>query len=181
MSKEGRRYWTDESFITKFTNGKAIVRNVRVSQNFGECLHVPDTNYILVKVIPPFNENRKSQIYLYQQYYLNLFLFLCYFPLDYVEDIFQTFLTSTKDELKGASDKLKDITPSPMNTMLEKESKSTAVQKKMERSKKNTENVPPYNTRYQQPHYHDIYFGLAYQIHISCACNVYHRYAILYN
>lgn len=56
---------------------------------------------------------------------------------------FQTFLTSTKDELKGASDKLKDITPSPMNTMLEKESKSTAVQKKMQRSKKITENVPP--------------------------------------
>ena len=60
-----------------------------------------------------------------------------------MEDIFQTYLTSTKDELKGVADKLKDITPSPMNTMLEKESKSTAVQKKMERSKKITENVPP--------------------------------------
>ena len=56
--------------------------------------------------------------------------------------IFQTHLTSTKDELKGAADKFKDITPSPMNTMLEKESKSTAVQEKMERSKI-TENVSP--------------------------------------
>ena len=60
-----------------------------------------------------------------------------------MEEIFQTFLTATNDELKGAADKLKDMTPSPMNTMLEKESRSSAVKKKIERSKKITEDVPP--------------------------------------
>lgn len=60
-----------------------------------------------------------------------------------MEEIFQTFLTATKEELKGAADKLKDMTPPPMNTMLEKESRSSAVKKKIDRSKKTTENVPP--------------------------------------
>ena len=60
-----------------------------------------------------------------------------------MEDIFQTFLTATKEELKGAADKLKDMTPPPMNTMLEKESRSSAMEKKIDRSKKITENVPP--------------------------------------
>ena len=39
-----------------------------------------------------------------------------------MEGIFETFMTATKDELKGAVDKLKDMTPAPMNMMLEKES-----------------------------------------------------------
>lgn len=52
-------------------------------------------------------------------------------------------MTATKEELKGAADKLKDMTPSPMNTMLEKESRSSAVKKKIDRSNKITENVPP--------------------------------------
>ena len=60
-----------------------------------------------------------------------------------MEDIFQTFLTATKEELKGAADKLKDMAPPPMNTMLEKESRSSAMKKKIDRSKKITENVPP--------------------------------------
>ena len=60
-----------------------------------------------------------------------------------MEEIFQTFLAATSEELKGAKDKLKDMTPSPMNTMLEKESKSDAVKKKIDRSKKTVENVPP--------------------------------------
>lgn len=99
-----------------------------------------------------------------------------------MEDIFQMFLTSTKDELKGASDKLKDITPSPMNTMLEKESKSTAVQKKMERSKKITENVAP-TTPGISSH---IIMTYILVLCIKCIFHVhvmyiYHRYAILYN
>lgn len=87
---------TEQIKITypKFKNGEAVVRNVRVSQNF-----------------------------------------------DYVEEIFQTFMTATKEELKGAAQKLKDMIPSPMNTM--RESRSSAVKKKIDRSTKITENVPP--------------------------------------
>lgn len=68
-----------------------------------------------------------------------------------MEEIFETFMTAINEELKGAADKLKDMTPSPMNTMLEKESHSSAVKKKIDESNKITENVPPYHTRYQQP------------------------------
>jgi len=56
------------------------------------------------------------------------------YNVDYVEEIFQTFLTATKEELKGAADKLKDMAPAPMNTMLEKESRSSAMKKKIDRS-----------------------------------------------
>ena len=72
---------------------------------------------------------------------LNTFIF--HFLLDYVEDIFQTFIMATSEELKGASDKIGEMTPSPMNTMLEKESRSVAVKKKVDRSKKIVEDVPP--------------------------------------
>ena len=60
-----------------------------------------------------------------------------------MEEIFQTFLTATSEELKGAADKLKEMTPSPMNSMLEKEPISDAIKKRNDRSKKIVEDVPP--------------------------------------
>ncbi|XP_020624355.1 uncharacterized protein LOC110061837, partial [Orbicella faveolata] len=62
---------------------------------------------------------------------------------DYVEEIFQTFLSASNDDLKGAAAKLKQITPLPMNSMLERESKTDAIKKKTDRSKKVVEDVPP--------------------------------------
>ena len=61
--------------------------------------------------------------------------------LDYVEEIFQTFLGASSDALKGAVAKLKELTPLPMNSMLQRESKTDAVKKKTDRSKKVV--VPP--------------------------------------
>lgn len=63
--------------------------------------------------------------------------------VDYVEEIFQTFLSASNDDLKGAAAKLKQITPLPMNSMLERESKTDAIKKKTDRSKKIVEDVPP--------------------------------------
>lgn len=63
--------------------------------------------------------------------------------VDYVEEIFQTFLSASNDDLKGAAAKLKQITPLPMNSMLERESKTDAIKKKTDRSKKVVEDVPP--------------------------------------
>ena len=60
-----------------------------------------------------------------------------------MEEIFQTYLTATNDDFNGAAGKLKEMTPSPMNTMLEKETKSDAIKKKQERRKKVVEDVPP--------------------------------------
>ena len=62
---------------------------------------------------------------------------------DYVEGSFQTFWKVTDEERKNAVKKLKEITPAPMNTMLEKEAKEDALQKKRQRSNLVTKEVPP--------------------------------------
>ena len=63
--------------------------------------------------------------------------------LEYVEEIFQTFLSASSDDLKRAIAKLKELTPLPMNSMLQRESKTDAVKKKSDRSKRVVEDVPP--------------------------------------
>ena len=63
--------------------------------------------------------------------------------LDYVEEIFQTFLMAFTDDLNEAASKLKEMTPLPMNSMLDMESKADALKKKNDRSKKVVEDVPP--------------------------------------
>ena len=50
----------------------------------------------------------------------------------YVDEIFQTLLKATKEELSDASQYLKEITPPPMNTMPEKKSREHAFKKKSE-------------------------------------------------
>lgn len=62
---------------------------------------------------------------------------------DYVEEIFQTFMKASKDNLKDAATKLQEKTPAPMNTMLEKQPRAEALQKRAERSKMVTKDVPP--------------------------------------
>ena len=63
---------------------------------------------------------------------------------DYVEEIFQTFLNASKDELINAAAKLNEKTPAPMNTMLEKQSRDEAIKKKEEeRSQMVVKDVPP--------------------------------------
>lgn len=43
------------------------------------------------------------------------------FTLDYVEEIFQTYLKASKGDLRDAVQKLKEKSPAPMNEMLQKE------------------------------------------------------------
>lgn len=62
---------------------------------------------------------------------------------DYVEEIFQTFLSASSDDLKRAIATLKELSPLPMNSMLQRESKTDAVKKKTDRSKRVVEDVPP--------------------------------------
>ena len=50
---------------------------------------------------------------------------------------------TSNDELEVAAKELKDITPPPMNTMMEKQSRSDALEKRAARSKLTTQNVPP--------------------------------------
>ena len=65
---------------------------------------------------------------------------------DYVEDIYQTYLSSSKDELSDAVSKLQNMTPAPMNTMLEKQSREEAIAKRAKRAKIVVEDVPPTST-----------------------------------
>lgn len=62
---------------------------------------------------------------------------------DYVEEIFQTFMNATKEEMTTATTELRDKTPAAMNTMLEKQSRDEAIKKKEERSKMVVKDVPP--------------------------------------
>ncbi|CAB3991429.1 Hypothetical predicted protein [Paramuricea clavata] len=49
---------------------------------------------------------------------------------NYVDDIFETFVQSTEDDHECASKALAEITPSPMDTMLEKQPKDEAIAKR---------------------------------------------------
>ena len=76
----------------------------------------------------------------YEELPLNLHQF---FVSDYVEEIFQTLINASKEEMANAAAKLSEKTPSPMNTMLEKQSRDEAIKKKKERSKMVVKDVPP--------------------------------------
>lgn len=52
----------------------------------------------------------------------------------------------TKEHLQHAEGKLRELTPLPMNTMLERETKAAAVQRKEERNKKVVEDMTPTTT-----------------------------------
>ena len=60
--------------------------------------------------------------------------------------MFQTYLSSSKDELQQAARKLRNMTPAPINTMLQKQPREEAIAKKIKRSKMVVADVPPTST-----------------------------------
>ena len=54
-----------------------------------------------------------------------------------MQDIYEAFLTATKEQLRGA-----ELKP-PMNTMLTKQTKQDAIKKRSERSQIAIQDVPP--------------------------------------
>ena len=60
--------------------------------------------------------------------------------------MFQTYLSSTEDELQQAARKLRNMTPAPINTTLQKQPREEAVAKKIKRSKMVVTAVPPTST-----------------------------------
>ena len=65
------------------------------------------------------------------------------FTLDYVAEIFQTYLKASKGDLRDAAQKLKEKSPAPMNEMLQKEPRYEALRKREERGKMIVRDVPP--------------------------------------
>ena len=65
---------------------------------------------------------------------------------EYVEEIFQTFLCSSKNDLEEAARNLKVMTPALMNTMVEKRPREEAIEKRAKRKKMVVEDVTPTTT-----------------------------------
>ena len=63
--------------------------------------------------------------------------------LAYVQDIYDTFLATSREELENAAQKLKEMTPPPMNSMLEKQPRADAITKRLDRSKMEIKDVLP--------------------------------------
>lgn len=69
---------------------------------------------------------------------------MCHTSADYVEDVYQAFLVAEqREQLADAMQELHDMNPPPMNTMLEKQSREDAVQKRTERKGMTVQDVPP--------------------------------------
>ena len=60
-----------------------------------------------------------------------------------MQDIYEAFLTATKEQLRGAEQKLKGMCLPPMNTVLDKQTKEDAIKKRSERSRIAIQDVPP--------------------------------------
>ena len=65
------------------------------------------------------------------------------FFLDYVEELYQFYLKSSKVDLASAVDELKEMTTQSMVPMFDKQPKEAAVQKRSERKRMVTKQVPP--------------------------------------
>ena len=113
----------------KFKNGLATVKNVRVKQQFGKNLILNSREEILYP-------NCK------QQTGVDVMIFF-YFTADYVEDIFQTCMSLSHKQLSEEAQHIKESTPAPMNTMLEKQSKDEAIKQWKDGKSMAASDIPP--------------------------------------
>ena len=66
--------------------------------------------------------------------------------IDYVNDIYQTMVEAIeKKQLNGAIDELAKKTPAPMNTILTKQSREEAIEKRKKRDTMQLVDIPPTN------------------------------------
>lgn len=66
------------------------------------------------------------------------------FSKDYIEEIFQTTSSGLKEKsLNAARMELQGMTPDPINTMLERQPREAALQKRQERKQMSVKDVPP--------------------------------------
>ena len=72
-----------------------------------------------------------------------IFLLSTTFFAAYIQEIYETILSSSKKDLKEAAVKLKEMCPPPMNTMLSKQTKSDALKKRSDRRQIIIKDVPP--------------------------------------
>ena len=73
----------------------------------------------------------------------NILVSVYEFFVDYVEEIFQTYLKASKDDLDDAASKLKRMVPAPMNSMLDKQPRGDAIKKMEKRRSMAVADIPP--------------------------------------
>ena len=71
------------------------------------------------------------------------FLIINIFFAAYIQEIYETILSSSKKDLKEAAVKLKEMCPPSMNTMVSKQTKSDALKKRSDRRQIIIQDVPP--------------------------------------
>lgn len=60
-----------------------------------------------------------------------------------MEEIYNTYIAATEKELEAAKVKLKEMSPPAMHSMLDKQSRSDAIEKKEKRNRMTVEDIPP--------------------------------------
>lgn len=66
-----------------------------------------------------------------------------FYLVDYVQELYATICNASGADLKVAADKLKAMTPKPVSSSLNKQSKDEAVNKALSRRNMTIENIPP--------------------------------------
>ncbi|XP_046863826.1 uncharacterized protein LOC124457655 [Xenia sp. Carnegie-2017] len=64
---------------------------------------------------------------------------------DYINELYKTMMSATKEQFQKASEELSNMSPAPMHTMFVRQSKAEAIKKKINRQKMVVDNVPPTN------------------------------------
>lgn len=60
-----------------------------------------------------------------------------------MQEIYNTYISATEKELEATKVKLKEMTPPAMHSMLDKQSRSDAIEKKAKRNRLTVEDIPP--------------------------------------
>ncbi|XP_046864355.1 uncharacterized protein LOC124458369, partial [Xenia sp. Carnegie-2017] len=66
---------------------------------------------------------------------------------DYNDELYHTMMKATKKQFEKASEELSNMSPAPMHTMFERQSRAKAIKKKINRQKMVVANVPPTNVQ----------------------------------
>lgn len=104
----------------------------------------------------------------------------------YVQEIFDTYTKSNKKSLQDAALKLKEMSPKPMDSMFEKQTKAEALKKRADRREMVILDVPPttpgiyfiHFLPYVQCHTHACQFTVL--IYVASCCSILFQFKMIF-
>ena len=104
----------------------------------------------------------------------------------YVQEIFDTYTKSNKESLKDAALKLKEMSPKPMDSMFEKQTKAEALKKRADRREMVILDVPPTTTGiyfihflpFVQCHTHACQYTVL--IYVASSCSILFQFKMIF-